>query len=162
MYLVRHLIAVLILPFTVVVLVPWLLLQSGPPIVDRIATNGIVWTVVGGAVFLVGLSGFMWCVFLFGSVGHGTLAPWDPTQDLVAQGPYRYTRNPMISSVAAMLAGEALLFRSSSLTVWLLVFIAVNHVYFVASEEPGLEKRFGEAYANYKIAVPRWIPRVPR
>ena len=28
------------------------------------------------------------------------------------------------------------------------------------SEEPGLSKRFGEAYAIYKRHVPRWIPRL--
>jgi protein-S-isoprenylcysteine O-methyltransferase Ste14 len=26
-------------------------------------------------------------------------------------------------------------------------------------EEPGLEKRFGESYREYKRNVPRWIPR---
>jgi protein-S-isoprenylcysteine O-methyltransferase Ste14 len=26
-------------------------------------------------------------------------------------------------------------------------------------EEPGLERRFGEAYRVYKRAVPRWLPR---
>jgi protein-S-isoprenylcysteine O-methyltransferase Ste14 len=38
------------------------------------------------------------------------------------------------------------------------VFIAINHVYFVLSEEPGLEARFGDAYRRYKANVPRWIP----
>jgi len=28
------------------------------------------------------------------------------------------------------------------------------------SEEPGLERRFGEDYRRYKRAVPRWIPRL--
>ncbi|MBT5920444.1 MAG: isoprenylcysteine carboxylmethyltransferase family protein, partial [Alphaproteobacteria bacterium] len=28
------------------------------------------------------------------------------------------------------------------------------------SEEPGLEKRFGETYVRYKENVPRWIPRL--
>jgi protein-S-isoprenylcysteine O-methyltransferase Ste14 len=33
----------------------------------------------------------------------------------------------------------------------------MNHLYFILSEEPGLERRFGESYAEYKRAVPRWI-----
>jgi protein-S-isoprenylcysteine O-methyltransferase Ste14 len=28
------------------------------------------------------------------------------------------------------------------------------------SEEPGLEKRFGDDYRRYKANVPRWIPRL--
>ena len=160
MSVVRHFVAIL-MPFTAVVIVPWLLLQGGDPLADRVATNGIVWTGVGGLLFLAGLSGFVWCVFLFGVVGQGTLAPWDPTQELVAQGPYRYTRNPMITSVAMMLAGEAVMFPSATVAVWFLVFVGINHLYFVVSEEPGLERRFGTAYVNYKSRVPRWLPRRP-
>ena len=36
------------------------------------------------------------CITLSVRIGKGTLAPWDPTFSLVAVGPYRYTRNPMI------------------------------------------------------------------
>ena len=38
-------------------------------------------------------------------------------------------------------------------------FVAVDQIYFVAHEEPGLERRFGAEYRAYKSAVPRWIPR---
>jgi len=101
-------------------------------------------------------------VVLFARIGEGTLAPWDPTRRLVAVGPYAYVRNPMISGVAAMLTGEALLFRSLALAGWAAAFIAVNHAYFLLAEEPGLERRFGAAYAEYKQRVPRWLPRWPR
>ena len=39
-------------------------------------------------------------------------------------------------------------------------FFLINTVYFMASEEPGLERRFGEDYRRYKAAVPRWRPRL--
>ena len=42
--------------------------------------------------------------------GHGTPAPWDPTERMVVRGPYRHVRNPMISAVFMVLAAEALLF----------------------------------------------------
>ena len=38
-------------------------------------------------------------------------------------------------------------------------FFVVNHAYFIVSEEPGLEKRFGDDYRRYKQHVPRWLPR---
>jgi len=113
-----------------------------------------------GAVLLAfGLMLFGWCVGLFARVGQGTLAPWDPTQRLVAEGPYRFVRNPMITGVAAMLLGEAPLFGSLLLALWAVLFIAINHTYFVLSEEPGLAQRFGDSYQVYKANVPRWIPR---
>ncbi len=121
----------------------------------------LVWLlrVIGLTLLVVGFGVFSWCVILFAHVGRGTLAPWDPTRSLVAAGPYRYVRNPMISGVAAMLVGEAMLWTSLALGLWACIFIAINHAYFVLSEEPGLERRFGESYRLYKASVPRWIPR---
>jgi protein-S-isoprenylcysteine O-methyltransferase Ste14 len=153
----RHLLAILLLPFVAIVAVPYWLLTA-------FAGSDTRWTglwLLGGALFACGFFLFAWCVRLFAFVGRGTLAPWDPTRTLVAVGPYRYVRNPMISGVAAMLAGEALLFGSWVVALWALLFVLVNHAYFLAAEEPGLERRFGESYRVYKASVPRWIPRVP-
>jgi protein-S-isoprenylcysteine O-methyltransferase Ste14 len=36
----------------------------------------------------------------------------------------------------------------------------INLVYMPLVEEPGLERRFGEAYARYRRNVPGWIPRL--
>jgi protein-S-isoprenylcysteine O-methyltransferase Ste14 len=99
-------------------------------------------------------------VGLFARVGRGTLAPWDPTRKLVAVGPYRYVRNPMISGVALMLLGQALFWPSVAIAIWAGLFILINHLYFIFSEEPGLESRFGENYRQYKANVPRWLPRI--
>jgi protein-S-isoprenylcysteine O-methyltransferase Ste14 len=86
--------------------------------------------------------------------------PWDPTQRLVVAGPYRHVRNPMISSVLFMVAGQALLWGSGLTAALAAVFFVVNHVYFITSEEPGLVKRFGDSYRAYKANVPRWLPRL--
>ncbi|QYK51848.1 MAG: isoprenylcysteine carboxylmethyltransferase family protein [Anaerolineales bacterium] len=151
----RHTLAVLLLPFVITAVIPaYLLGQFG-------AGEPALWQqAAGGLVFAAGFSLFAWCVSLFVRVGRGTLAPWDPTTALVAVGPYRYVRNPMISGVAAMLLGEAIYFGSVALLVWSVVFVTINHIYFVLSEEPGLEQRFGEPYRRYKSTVPRWLPRL--
>jgi protein-S-isoprenylcysteine O-methyltransferase Ste14 len=115
---------------------------------------------LGGLLVAAGLGLLTWCISLFVRVGKGTLAPWDPTSSLVAVGPYRYTRNPMITGVATILTGEAVVFGSWRLALCALAFILLNHVYFLFVEEPGLERRFGESYLDYKRAVPRWIPRL--
>lgn len=159
----RHLLAVLLLPFVVVVAVPaWLLTDrtgigtgwEGASLWEWLSRSA------GGITLLGGLALFGWCVALFARVGRGTLAPWDPTRELVAVGPYRHVRNPMISGVVLMLVGEALLWRSWALSAWAAVVVLVNHAYFVLSEEPGLEERFGERYRVYKANVPRWVPRL--
>ena len=160
----RHLLAIVLLPAVVTIGVPSWLLDRFADIDTRWrATSAVAWTVRGlGAVLLAGgIILFAWCVVLFARVGRGTLAPWDPTQRLVAVGPYRYVRNPMISGVAAVLSGQVLLTGSRILALWLVVFIAINQAYFLLVEEPGLERRFGESYREYKARVPRWIPRRP-
>lgn len=115
---------------------------------------------IGAAVMAIGLYFLILCVKLFVDIGKGTLAPWSPTRKLVATGPYRYMRNPMISGVLITLLGEAIILGSLGIFVEFVLFWAVNHVYFIFSEEPGLEKRFGEGYKIYKRNVPRWIPRL--
>lgn len=159
----RHLLSILLLPFLVVVVVPNALLgtDAAAPLRWDEPPLAVAWLMraAGTAAFLGGFVLFAFCVALFGKVGLGTLAPWDPTVRLVAVGPYRYVRNPMISGVAFMLAGEALLWRNGLLGLWACAFVLINHTYFLLSEEPGLERRFGQGYREYRAEVPRWIPR---
>ena len=164
--LLRHLVAILLLPFVVTVLVPGWLMESQARLVTALPAEipasravSVATHVLGGTLLVAGAGLFAWCVLLFARVGQGTLAPWDPTKRLVAVGPYQHLRNPMITAVAAVLAGEALIHRSPRLGAWLLLFLAINQVYFLLVEEPGLERRFGEAYRVYRAAVPRWLPR---
>lgn len=158
----RHLLSILLLPFMVVVGAPFWILTSFEAS-DSQWSNGTpiaIAAIAIGALFVVGGFGmFSWCLRLFMRVGQGTLAPWDPTRKLVAVGPYRHVRNPMISGVVCILIGEALVSGSWLIGAWAVIFLAMNHLYFLAIEEPGLEARFGEAYCLYKTHVPRWIPR---
>jgi protein-S-isoprenylcysteine O-methyltransferase Ste14 len=151
----RHLRAIGLLPVTVTIVVPGLILwRTGAELAPwPLATVGIV-------LIAIGLALVTWTVSLFARIGKGTLAPWDPTSRLVVVGPYRHVRNPMISGVLTILLGEAALFGSLPLLVWFGAAFAVNAVYFPLVEEPGLRKRFGEDYEAYRAAVPRWVPRL--
>jgi protein-S-isoprenylcysteine O-methyltransferase Ste14 len=148
----RHLAAIALLPGTVTVVVPTLLLSDAELAPWPLA-------VLGAALMAAGLGLIAWTVALFAGVGRGTLAPWDPTSRLVVRGPYRHVRNPMISGVLALLLGEAALFGSLALLAWFACVFAVNAVYFVLVEEPGLRRRFGAEYDAYAASVPRWLPR---
>ena len=117
------------------------------------------WSAIGALVLAVGIALFAWTVTLFVRIGRGTLAPWDPTRKLVIEGPYRYVRNPMITAMLTILAGEALLLGSAAIAIWLGIFFTINAIYFPLVEEPGLRRRFGEEYERYRERVPRWLPR---
>ena len=43
---------------------------------------------------------------------------------------------------------------------WFAIFSAIQLVYIRFVEEPGLERRFGEPYREYKLHVRAWIPRL--
>jgi len=157
----RHLLSIALLPFVVVVLIPrWLL--GAWSTADTRWIGGTIPSaaahLAGILIFLAGFAFFAWCVSLFARLGKGTLAPWDPTRRLVVAGPYTYIRNPMISGVLAMLVGETVFLGSQVLGIWTLAFFLINDIYFRLLEEPGLERRFGASYLEYKTVVPRWIP----
>jgi protein-S-isoprenylcysteine O-methyltransferase Ste14 len=154
--------AIALLPGIVTIVVPLLilLLGRGPRIGWGLGgLAGVLVALCGLALICAGFVLWLWTVSLFQRIGRGTLAPWDPTTRLVVAGPYRHVRNPMISGVAGILAGEAILFGSPAIAVWAAFFVVVNHVNFLLVEERGLERRFGEPYRAYRAAVPRWVPR---
>jgi protein-S-isoprenylcysteine O-methyltransferase Ste14 len=146
--------AVVLLPAVVTIVVPAL-------IVSWTGDARFWWgSAFGLALLAVGLVLVVWTIRLFSTVGDGTLAPWDPTRKLVVLGPYRHVRNPMISGVAFVLAGEAVLLGSPPLALWFAAVVVVNAVYLPLVEEPGLRRRFGEEYELYAANVPRWLPRL--
>jgi protein-S-isoprenylcysteine O-methyltransferase Ste14 len=151
----RQLHAVVLLPVTVTVVAPALILW-------RTGAGLAAWPLVAAGVALIGtgLALVSWTIALFARIGEGTLAPWDPTARLVVAGPYRHVRNPMISGVLAILLGEAALFGSVALLVLFGTVFLVNAVYFPLVEEPGLRRRFGDDYETYSANVPRWLPRL--
>jgi protein-S-isoprenylcysteine O-methyltransferase Ste14 len=159
--LLRQVLAFAALPFVVTVVVPIALLQrntfvfSPPNSIEDVAL-----ALFGGFALSAGAVLFATCVFLFWTRGRGTLAPWDPPRRFVAEGPYRFVRNPMITGVVLVLVGESCLLRSMAVAGWTLMVIVVNMIYIPLVEEPMLEDRFGASYKDYLKAVPRFVPRL--
>jgi protein-S-isoprenylcysteine O-methyltransferase Ste14 len=162
--LLRHLLSILLLPTMVAVVIPRWILRAYAATDSRWPSTptSAMPKAFGVLLMVAGIGLVAWCITLFARVGKGTLAPWDPTSRLVAVGPYRYTRNPMITGVLTTLVGEAFLTGSRYIAFWAATFFAVNHVYFLLLEEPGLADRFGPSYEEYKRTVPRWFPRLRR
>jgi protein-S-isoprenylcysteine O-methyltransferase Ste14 len=158
----RVLLAIVLLPGAMTVLVPALILYAGdgPEIGFGLSNPLVLLPAVGGAA-LIGLGVLLMylTITLFARAGKGTLAPWDPTERLVVAGPYRHVRNPMISGVLSVLLGEGLLLGSPGILICAAVFFVVNAAYIPLVEEPGLVRRFGDDYVEYRGNVPRWIPR---
>lgn len=116
-----------------------------------------VWrAVVGGALLAAGPALMAAAVGLFRKTGQDP-APWKRSPELITDGIYRFTRNPMYLGMGLMQAGLGVLF--ASLWVVLLVPATWTVIYFIAirHEEAYLDVRFGTAYADYRRTVRRWI-----
>lgn len=158
--LIRHLLAIAMLPFIMAVIVPvWLARRNNVSFAP--SDSGLIVVQFAGLCLLaVGLTLFVTSLRRFAGDGKGTLAPWDPPRRLVISGPYRYVRNPMISGVVFVLFGEALMLLSRPHLMWALTFLAINAVYIPLLEEPQLRQRFGASYDEYCRHVPRLLPRL--
>jgi protein-S-isoprenylcysteine O-methyltransferase Ste14 len=159
--LLRHLLAIAILPGTVMVLVPvWIARRTGV----ALAVGASAWQaslqLVGVSLLGVGAMLFLASLRRFAIEGKGTLAPWDPPRALVLRGPYRFVRNPMISGVIFILFGQAATLLSIPHGVWAASFLLLNLLYIPLVEEPRLERRFGEPYREYRRHVRRFLPRL--
>jgi protein-S-isoprenylcysteine O-methyltransferase Ste14 len=159
----RVILSILALPFVVLVVIPGVILYL------EAEFYGIEWTrhpqntvlsIISIPLCLLGVTLLVWTNCLFIRKGRGTLAPWDPPREFIIEGPYRHVRNPMIIGVGLILAAGAVVFRSTGITFWAVLFILVNMIYFPLKEEKDLIKRFGDDYREYRQNVPAWIPRL--
>ncbi len=111
----------------------------------------------GVALLLAGASLAIWTFLLFAFIGHGTPNPMAPPRNLVRQGPYRYSRNPMMLGGWIAGFGLGLILRSPSYLLLCAVVVLAGAVYVTALEEPSLLRRFGAPYADYCRSTPRWL-----
>ena len=148
--------AILLLPGIVAVAIPAAIFNF-----TGFAWSPSPWNIAIGAVFVIfGIALMAWTNRLFVTVGHGTLAPWEPPKKLVVRGIYQHVRNPMITGALSILLGEAIFFASWWLLAWFGFALILNLDYIPLVEERGLAKRFGQDYLHYMQNVPRWLPRL--
>ena len=87
--LLRHLLAIAVLPFTVAVLVPvWIAQGYGVALTLGRSVGPVLLQLVGLGLLSLGLVLFAASVWRFATDGKGTLAPWDPPRVFVVRGPY--------------------------------------------------------------------------
>lgn len=155
-------VALVVVQGAAIVLVPLILLSwSGQEYFELLRPIGLM-EVLSLLAALVGLAMIVWVAYTFVAKGRGTPSPFDPPRQFVAQGLFRYVRNPMYLGMLLVLVSEALFFRSSAVALYAAGAWAAAQTFLVVFEEPQLEQRFGEPYRQYLSSTPRWIPRRPR
>ena len=145
-----------------VLLVPTLMwLVSGRP--DLLTVP--IWRIVIAIVLaLVGLSLSVWSIIYMRHKGDGN--PMDAfghevaprTKHLMTDGPYRLSRNPMLSGSFIYYAGVCIWLWTWQALLVFVAFIAIMLLQ-VLSEEKRLRRDFGEEYEDYCQRTGRFWPR---
>lgn len=123
---------------------------------------GLLWFIPSVILMVLGLALSIWSIVHMKKVGEGN--PFDAynhevaprTKHLMTDGPYKYSRNPMLVGIYVFDLGVLLWLMS-----WWAWVVFVVEVFFltlkVRSEEKRLAADFGEEYLHYKENVPRYL-----
>jgi protein-S-isoprenylcysteine O-methyltransferase Ste14 len=86
-----------------------------------------------------------------------SIVPVRPATALVITGPYRFTRNPMYVSLAALTSALALFMNTWWPILLLAPVLLIVRVFVIGPEERYLHRRFGSDYVAYMHRVRRWL-----
>lgn len=126
---------------------------------EAIYTEPVCAALVGGAIALLGQ------LVRAGTIGFKYIIRGGKdrrvyAEDLVTEGIYAHTRNPMYVGNVLILSGVG--FAVNTWTCWLLATALGIFVYvaIIAAEENFLRGKFGPGFDAYCRDVPRWLPRL--
>ena len=83
--------------------------------------------------------------------------PTQPTLALAADGPYRFSRNPLYIAAIGVYLGVTLWVNGLAPLLLMLPMIWLLHWGIVLPEERYLKAKFGNTYQSYQTAVRRWL-----
>ena len=117
---------------------------------------GVGLNLAGGLLVLVGFGLLSASAPRFRRAGT-SIEPWKPTSNIIDDGIYGRSRNPIYLAMAFVYAGLSVAAASLPALVLLVPALLVIRYYVIAREEAYLEAKFGEEYLSYKARVRRWF-----
>jgi len=124
--------------------------------VSRIGPAHWISAVIAGSLILTGIGVFAAGIRNFSSAAtpvQGT----KPTRALVTTGIHGWSRNPIYLGMFLVYGGIGIAVRSPWILILALPLAITMRYGVVAREEVYLERRFGDAYRDYKARVRRWL-----
>ena len=127
-----------------------------PFAISRIGPAHWISAVIAGSLILIGIGVFAAGLRNFSSAAtpvQGT----KPTRALVTTGVHGWSRNPIYLGMFLVYGGIGIVVRSPWILILALPLAITMRYGVVAREEAYLERRFGDAYRDYKARVRRWL-----
>lgn len=126
------------------------------PLPPRFPDAALIRWTVGGGLILIGVAIAAAGIRNFSRAA--TPVPSNqPVRALVTTGVHGWSRNPIYVGMFLLYAGIGVAARSPWILILALPLIIILRYGVVAREEAYLERRFGEAYRDYKARVRRWL-----
>jgi len=149
----KAILAVIILPGTIIIIVPAVLLIISGEDCNKIQLN--IW---GLLQYIIAIYIIVHCATLFKSVAQCTISPFSftPPKALIVSGFYKYSRNPIFFAMLIAVLAVAIMFNSIIIYIYTL-FLYVIFQYRINKEEQWLQKEFPKDWETYKENTPRWL-----
>ena len=129
------------------------------PLPFPVSSTGLIhWisTAIAGSLILIGIAVFAAGIRNFSSVA--TPVPTNqPSRVLATTGIHGWSRNPIYLGMFLVYVGIGIVVRSPWILILALPLAIIIRYGVVAREEAYLERRFGNAYRDYKVRVHRWL-----
>ena len=143
----------------------WLLSSTGyfifkiPVIpIDYVRIIVSVLLIISGAIFVIWSNVFLLHKGKGGPTDIAGVSISPQTKKLVVEGPYKYTRNPMVFGVSSIYTSIAIYTNSLGCLIVLILFFLTIAKYVLATEEKRLLNEFGADYSEYKKNTSMLIP----
>ena len=113
---------------------------------------------ISGAIFVIWSNVFLLLKGKGGPADFAGISISPQTKKLVVEGPYKYTRNPMVFGANSIYASISIYLNSLGCLIILIIFFFILVKYVVATEEKRLLNDFGADYIEYKKNTSMIIP----
>ena len=111
--------------------------------------------IVGPNLVIAAFALFAWSAIVMRR-GGASIPTGEPTDRLVFEGPYRFSRNPIYLSMVLLIVGVAVWANSLWFVALAVVMIVFLNWGVISREEQYLKRKFGDAYEAYRDSVRRW------
>ena len=111
---------------------------------------------IGVLIVVLGIVPIAWARMHFFRTKQNPI-PWTTTPELIFQGPYLYTRNPMYVGMTTLQVGLGIAFGVLWSSLLAAVSLAIVHQMAVRPEEAYLAEKFGDPYRQYLTRVRRYL-----
>jgi len=122
----------------------------------RLAPGSGLRVALGLALVALGVAPIVWAIRWMSRTQQDP-DPRKPTPELIAGGPFRFSRNPIYVGMTLIQTGVGVALGN----LWVLLLIAPTLFILqrgvIEKEEAYLERKFGDSYARYRALVRRWL-----